>query len=158
MAKYRLLSISELQELEKEFIEFLILNGIAAEDWAGMKKKEPDKAENIIHHFSDVVFEKIMRQTQFVERYSEKKVEVFQCLSDKFVIVCLDASKIKNANFTSKHYLETALKNPPAKLEVYTYDYTYNNAREEEIFNQIENGSHISNGKLFKTLCLFLPQ
>ncbi len=158
MAKYRLLSFEELYELEKEFIEFLILNGIVAEDWVKMKESEPEKAEKMIHLFSDVVFEQIMRKTQFVERRSQEKVEVFQCLADKFVIVCLDATKIGNANFKSHQYLEKSLIDPPAHLEVYTYDQIYRNVRELEIFSLIENEGEITNGELFKKLCLFLPQ
>ena len=68
MAKYRLLTIEELQEMEKEFVDYLILNGIYSDDWVSLKNDDPDKVQKIIHLFSDVVFENIMRKTQFLKQ------------------------------------------------------------------------------------------
>lgn len=48
MAKYRLLTHEELIELEKEFIDFLILNSIVASDWMKIKNEEPEKATRFI--------------------------------------------------------------------------------------------------------------
>ena len=75
MAKFRLLTIEELKEMEKEFVEYLILVGIAADDWVKLKDEEPEKAENIVCLFSDVVFEKIMRETQFLEKREAKELK-----------------------------------------------------------------------------------
>ena len=48
MPKYRLLTLEELQELEKEFVEYLVLNGITADDWEKIKKENPSSARHII--------------------------------------------------------------------------------------------------------------
>lgn len=65
--KYARLSISDLKDLEDEFVKFLILNGIAAEDWEKLKKEENEKAELIIDQFSDAVWEGILRKTDMLE-------------------------------------------------------------------------------------------
>ncbi|MCK5467199.1 MAG: hypothetical protein KAI99_01775 [Cyclobacteriaceae bacterium] len=165
MAKYRLLTIEELRELEKEFVEYLILNGITADDWTKIKSDNHDKASRIIHLFSDVVFEKIMRKTQFLEWRGANELKALQCLKDKFVVVGLNASKIPaspagghKANLNDPDYLNEAMLNPPSNLEIYTSEFPYDSSREEEIFRLTENGFQISDGKLFKTLCLALPQ
>lgn len=157
MAKYRLLTFDELEELEKEFIEYLILNGIAADDWAKIKIDEPENSHKIIHLFSDVVFENIMRKTQFLELRDKYEVKVLQCLKDKFVLVGLNATKIKNAHLTDSAYLQTSMANPPSGLEVYTSEIIYKKSREQEIFLMTQNGYSISSGDLFKALCLALP-
>ncbi len=154
MAKYRLLSIDEL----KEFINYLILAGIVAADWVEMKKNDPGKAAKIVDLFSDVVFEKIMRQTNYIQWRGEKELRVAQCLKDKFVIVGIDASKIQNANFKDSAYLNNAMQDPPSNLKVYTTEIPYEIPREEEIFRMTEGGYQISDGKLYKTLCMVLPQ
>lgn len=77
MAKYRLLTIEELKELENEFVEFLVLVGITADDWVKIKCEKPDKADSMITLFSDVVFEKIMRKTQFPERRRSNDIRTF---------------------------------------------------------------------------------
>ena len=48
MAKYRLLSSDELKALEKEFVEYLVVNGITADEWERLKKEENDKAKDPI--------------------------------------------------------------------------------------------------------------
>ena len=65
--KYKRLSIEQLKELEKEFVDFLVVNGILAEDWLKLKETDPDKAEQMVDLFSDVVFEGILRKTDFIE-------------------------------------------------------------------------------------------
>ena len=165
MAKFRLLTIEELKELEKEFVEYLILVGIAADDWVKLKDEEPEKAENIVHLFSDVVFGKIMRKTQFLEQRKTEELKVLQCLKDRFVVIGLNASKIHaspsgahETNLLDSEYLKKAMQIPPSNLEVYTTEIPYNLSREEDIFNLTKEGFSISDGKLFKTLCLVLPQ
>lgn len=165
MAKFRLLTIEELTEMEKEFVEYLILIGIAADDWVKIKDEEPGKADNIVHLFSDVVFEKIMRNTQYLEQRQTKELRVFQCLKDKFVVVGLNVSKIHaspsgghGANLMDSDYLKKAMQNPPANLEIYSTEVPYKLSREEEIFKLTSEGFSISDGKLFKTLCLVLSK
>lgn len=156
MIKYRLLSQEELAELEQEFIEFLILNGIAADDWKAMKEQHPDDSMRMIELFSDVVFDSIMRKTQFLELRDKRELKTLQCLEDKFVLVGLNASKTHEADFTDSQYVESALSTPPSNLEVYTVEIKYEKPRGEEVFQLMERGYEISDGKLFKTLCLAL--
>ena len=156
MVKYRLLSQKELEEMEQEFIEFLILNGIAADDWETMKQNHPEKGMRMIELFSDVVFDSIMRKTHFLELRDKQELKTLQCLKDRFIVVGLNASKIHDADFTDMQYVESALRDPPANLEVYTSDIKFKKTREQEIFQMIENGFEICDGKLFKTLCLVL--
>ncbi|NJN28628.1 MAG: hypothetical protein HC819_22950 [Cyclobacteriaceae bacterium] len=158
MVKYRSLRADELQALETEFVEYLILNGIMADDWQKIKAENREKALQIIDHFSDVVFEKILRKTRFVEVRQSKKLEIFQCLDDRFVVVGLDAVHIDGADFTSSKFVTGAMQHPPAGLEVYTAERPYKYAREMEIFALIENGGHLCDGALFKTLCLALAK
>ena len=158
MAKYRVLSIAELEEMEKEFIDYLVLNGIAANDWQKLKKSKPKNAEEIIELFSDVVFETIMRKTHYLEKRGEKEMRVLQCLNDKFVLVGINASKIDNADLTNPDYLRQAVHFPPSGLEVFTSEIKYEKLRELEIFEMTQQGYSISNGDLFKTICLVISQ
>lgn len=158
MVKFRLLSLDELKELEKEFIDYLVVTGIAVEDWEKMKSDNPEKTANIIDLFSDVIFENIMQKTNYIQWRGEKELRTAQCLKDKFAIVGLDASKIQDANFKDSKYLNSAIQNPPSNLKVFTTEIHYEISREEEIFNMTQCGYQISDGELFKTICLVLPQ
>ena len=65
--KYRRLTLEELKPLENEFIDFLVVNGVIADDWEQLLANDVEKSNQIIDAFSEVVFEGIMRKTQFLE-------------------------------------------------------------------------------------------
>ena len=156
MTKYRRLNIEELKELEKEFVDFLVLNGIPGADWQKMKTKSPEKADQMIDLFSDVVFEGILRKVKFLDFRSKKMIHTFQCLEEKIILVGMQADENSSADFLDQSYIQTALANPPDDIRVYTTEKKYNKERSRELFDMISNGCVISDGKLFKTLCLVL--
>lgn len=153
--KYRRLSAEELKPLEKEFVEYLIVNGIVAEEWEKLKADEPDKTEDIIVLFSDVVFEGIMRKTLFLDHISQNEVLTFQCLAEKIVLVGIKSSNPAH-DFTNPGFTAKAIQNPPKGLKVYTTEKKYSKIREVELFEMTQAGCTISDGKLFKALSLSL--
>ena len=158
MPKYRSLTTEELKGLEKEFIDFLVLNGITGEDWVKLKEQHLAKAEKIIDQFSDVVFEGIFRKVKYLEYRGKKILKTFQCLPDKLVMVVMEADEASDANFTDPAFIQKATTQPPKDLRVYIAEKKYTKSREEELFDLTESGCEVSDGKLFKALCLALPE
>jgi hypothetical protein len=156
MPTYRLLTLEELTELEKEFVEYLVLNGITAEDWVKMKTKDKEGAERIIELFSDVVFEGIMRNVIFLEYRAGNFIHAFQCLADKLVLVAMESEDDSAVNFLDPAFIEASTINPPDKLIIRTTSKPYSKTRERELFDMIQAGCTISDGGLFKALCLKL--
>ncbi len=150
--KYRNLSIGELEELEKEFIEFLVINGVEAHEWEALKGT--DRANEIITAFSDVVFEGIMRKHLFLEHWSPTGIKTFQCLPEKMIMVGADLKS--GAEWNLMEASVDALMRRFGELEFYTTDKSYTQAREKEMFKMIENGCSISDGELFKKFLLAL--
>lgn len=156
MPKYRSLTTEELSELEKEFVDFLVINGITASDWKKLKSDEKEKAEKIIDQFSDVVWEGVLRKTQFLEHRSPQEIRAFQCLPGKIVLMGL---KIKD----EKIDLRTAegiqkIQGSIPSTSVYSSEKLYSHKREEELFELIKNGAVISDGKLFKSIALMIAE
>ena len=87
MPKYRLLTQDELTSMEKEFIDYLVLNSIIADDWQKIKAETPEKAEKIIELFSDVVFEKILRSVKYLLKQTPKELFAFYCEAEKIHLV-----------------------------------------------------------------------
>ena len=156
MPKYRLLTKEELTALEKEFVEYLVLNGITAEDWQKMKKEDISKAEYTIELFSDVVFESILRKTKFIEHRGKNFLRIFQCLSEKLVLVAMEANEEEGVNFNDPAFLNLATANPPKSLSVYTANKPFTRNREIEVFEMLQTGCVITDDKLFKTLSLIM--
>ena len=156
MPRYRNLSLDELESLEKEFIEFLVLNGITGEDWKKIKNQDLQKASKIIEAFSDVVFEKIMRKTEYLVLYERHNIATFQCLSNKVVMVGIECPINPEIDFRIHDVFAFMSSNPNAKMKVFTKDKVYTEVREIEIYKMIKRGASISDGVLFKKFCLLL--
>ncbi len=153
--KYRLLTLPELEELEKEFVDYLVVNGITVDDWVKMKAEEVEKADQIIELFSDVVFEGVMRKVKFLDVVTPKSIKTFQCLSDQMVLVGLDTSEHSSIDFTTQP-LAAVQEHAAEQLSVYTSEKTYSKDRELELFYMTQHGATISDGTYFKALCLLL--
>ncbi|MBN4081540.1 hypothetical protein JYU23_00260 [bacterium AH-315-C07] len=159
MPKFRYLTKDELQELEKEFIEYLIVNGITSSGWERLKKEENERAEEILKLFSDVVLERVLRNVVYLEHRTKTEVKTFHCLGDKLVLVAMKVDDQKTeVDFMDESFINKAAIDPPESLQIYTTNKQYSKNRELELFEMTQAGCEISDGKLFKMLCLALPE
>ncbi|WP_235295726.1 DUF6495 family protein [Portibacter marinus] len=157
MAKYRLLTDEELKGLEKEFIDYLVINGITATDWVKMKIDQPDEAQKIVNLFSDVVFEKILRNVTHLEVHEKNAIRSFHCGEQEIHLITMELDD-PLADFRDAAYIAQAMRSPPEDLLIYKTKKPYQDIRETEIFNMIEKGCLVSNGNLHKTLEIALEQ
>lgn len=142
--------MSELEKLEKEFVDFLVVNGITADDWEKLKREDPLKAEEIINQFSDVIWEGTLRKAEYITKYAQHAVFCFQCLPDKMRLIKVtpesedelmyDFDDLKRAVETNK------------KLFVQRAEKAYQPSREREIYSMIEQGCEITDHTLFELL------
>lgn len=151
--KYRRLNSQELQQLEKEFVDFLVINGIAADDWVAMKEKELNKANQIIDLFSDVIFEGVVRKVRFLEHISASSIYCFQLLEKEIQLIGLE-DESGTLDFTQIDFSQQSDKKLPVGLKVFFNKKAYQKDKNQEIFKLMENGAILSNGQLYKQLSL----
>lgn len=156
--KYRSLTSEELSSLEKEFIDFLVINGVTPDQWSKIKSTDPKKTAQVIDQFSDAIFEQVLRKTNFIEFRSPKDIKVFQCLEDKIVLVGISIPQDNPEDLRKPEDILKLSQAPPTNAKVYTTEKTYSETRERELFKMLQNGCMITDDKLFKTLCLALPE
>jgi hypothetical protein len=156
MPKYRILSLEELKSLHQEFIEFLVVNGVAAEDWERMKLVEPEKAESIIELFSDAVLETVLRKIKYVEVRTKNQIHVFQCLAESQVLVGVEVAESLGIDLSNYKDFISFDSESIAGTKVFTATKKYERSREEEIFDLLQIGGVITDNKLFNALCLSL--
>ena len=90
MSAFRILTVEELELFKKEFIEFLVVNGIEGNDWTKINKDNPEQADEFIRLFSEVVFTGILRKVKFLDIFQKGSVKSFQCLPEKLILVAAD--------------------------------------------------------------------
>lgn len=152
MAKYRNLTHEELESMEKEFIDFLVLNGITGDDWEKLKKENPENAEGICDAFSDVVFTKILKQCKYIESHSPKHLVSIFCDNEEMHLQGLEAPLESNIDFTNRDDFEKLKTAPPEGLQRIKSQKKYTEERELEIWKMLNNGFFISDQKLYMTL------
>ena len=151
MAKYRLLTLDELQALEKEFVDYLVANGIPADEWEKIKEKDPDAADRIVDLFSDVIMEGVLRKTSYVEHYSKNRVITFYFQEQEVTMIAMSCDNL-DTDFTDPNYIAFAASNPPENLKISRQTKTYQKERSEEIWDLIQQGCTVSDGKLYRAL------
>ncbi|MFK7900714.1 MAG: DUF6495 family protein [Cyclobacteriaceae bacterium] len=147
MPKFRLLTADELQEFEQEFVNYLVVNGITAEDWVKMKEKSPKEASQIVDVFSDVIFEGVFQKAKFMDLRLEKEIRSYQCLADKLVVVVLTSTD-EGVNFLEES------STIPSQAKIITAEKKYIEDRSVELFKLSQQGAEVSDGSLFKKLCM----
>jgi len=152
MAKYRDLTLEELQELEKEFVDFLVLNGIDSEDWVNIKKEKSEKAEGIISAFSDVVFQKILMQCRYIEKYTSRSITAIFCDKNKMHLQRIELPEDAPYDLLNKEDFEKLKTEVDVELEYSKGEKEYAGDRELEIYKMLESGFIISNQKLYMSL------
>lgn len=152
MAKYRTLTLDELQSMEKEFVDFLVLNGVPGDDWMKIKTTDPEKAEGFCDAFSDVVFTKILKKCRYVERHAAKQIISIFCDENKMFLMGLDAPDELDIDFTDKVVFEKLKIDPPKGLQTLKSEKNYSKEREIEIWEMLNDGFFISDSKLYMAL------
>lgn len=130
-----------------------MLNGIMSDDWLKMKDNDPKAAEEMTTIFSDVIWESVLRKTQYLIHRTKNSIKCFQCLQDNAVLVGIDSMKI---NLLDKDIHKILKSHNTSDIQIYTTEKKYAKSREEEMFEMLNWGCEISEGQMFKQLCLLL--
>jgi len=154
--KYRRLRNEELKELEKDFVKFLASNHVTADDWVKLKKTDQEKVEELIGIYSDIVFDKVIGNLEYLEFKTPHDIKTFHCQADKMILMGIAISPNAGVDFTQEltaQDMMAILKKSSQEIQIYTAEKGYNNNREKELFQMMESGCLISkDGYLFKAL------
>ncbi|WP_367388533.1 DUF6495 family protein [Lewinella sp. LCG006] len=154
--KFRRLTKEELQGLEGEFVQFLAANTVTAQDWEQLKTEEVVKAEELLNMFSDIVFEKIIKQVVYLEVRTPNDLKTFHCLEDKIVLNGLHVEGQAIHDLTSDlptSEIMESFKQADVQLKIYTAEKAYLPDRAAEIFRMLESGALIApQGQWFQTI------
>ena len=158
MPKYRTLNRDELNILEQDFVQFLVTNGITANDWELLKIEEPEKAEQMVGLFSDIVFEKALSKINYLTKTETTAIICIQFSNDGFKMRGLLADADSGIDFTKKEAIKNAIVNPPKCLKVVADEKPFEKDKHQDIFAFMQQGFDIDNGKFFHALELSQKQ
>ncbi len=153
LMKYKRLSNEELQELEPEFVNFLATNQVIASEWLDLKDNNPERVEELIEIFSDMVFENVLKKIKYVEHVTRQDWMVFHCKEEGLHMIGIQLSDESGLDLTDPDFFEQWNQAPDSiGITMYSKEQGYAEEREKVIFQLLESGCTIAEEKLFNTL------
>ena len=155
-AKFRRLDLQELKQLELEFVQFLASQSISAEDWTHLKANKPQRAEDLVVIFSDVVMEKVLSKIKLLERRSRHELHLYQCKEDKITWVGIQITNESPLDLSGddiQKELELIFGEQSHQAQLLRAEKTCGRHYTMEIFKLTQSGCLISqNEELFEML------
>jgi len=152
MIKYRRLTAEEFNLFEKDFIRFLAANSIQAADWQNLKSNSPEKVDELLDIFSDMVLEKVYNKAEYLLIVRPLEIHCFKMgefsarlLGVKFKKPDLDLTKDDGLSgiFNSE---ESFLENNP---ELFSLEKKYDKSKADEVYFLLKQGAEVVEKKWF---------
>ena len=147
--KYTRLTKEQFEELHQEFINFLASQSITADEWQDIKINKPQVAEEELDVFSDLVWEGVLNQAEYLEHFSPNQIFLFK-IGD--VTMNLIAIKVENeaVDVTTRQGYDWLQQNlMDDRVSLYTSTKAISEDRNKDIFALINQGAVITKGELY---------
>lgn len=148
--KYRRLTKEQFEELHQEFINFLATQSITAEEWETIKTKQPLVAEEELDVFSDLVWQGVLTQAQYLENISPQHMYMFSLGEKQIHLIGLKLNNKTEIDLTTNEgftWLRENLLDDAVELFQATKDYSDDKLMDK--FNLIQQGANITKGQLY---------
>ncbi|NNK83169.1 MAG: hypothetical protein HKO92_08590 [Flavobacteriaceae bacterium] len=148
--KYTRLTKEQLEELHKEFINFLATQSITVDEWGDIKINKPEVAEQELDVFSDLVWEGVLGKAKYLENISPQHMYLFHLGEKKIELIGL---KIKNTDvdLTTKEGYSWLQENLMSEdVEIFNANKSYSQDAQLDKFTLIQQGSVITKGQLYQ--------
>lgn len=149
--KYRRLNSEELAPLNEEFLKYLLVANITPEQWEKLKENDQETCNKHLDIFSDLVFEKILTNIQFVDRILPRRIEFYQFQNEQVLLYALEAKDSQAADFKEDALDELDI----SQVNLIEGKKGYADDKLVEIFNVLQQpNAKISKGVLFKQIAI----
>ncbi|MBU3822380.1 hypothetical protein KO566_09935 [Flavobacteriaceae bacterium XHP0103] len=147
--KYTRLTKEQLNELHKEFINFLATQSITADEWENLKKNKPELAETELDVFSDLIWEGALSAAQYLEHISSNQMHLFSLNETEMHVIGIKINNDKDITTTEGYnWLRENLMNDA--VEFLQAKKAYGDDKNMDKFKLIQQGAVITKGDLFK--------
>lgn len=148
--KYQRLTKEQLEELHPEFINFLATQSITGEEWASIKEKQPEVAEQELDVFSDLIWEGVLSKAKYLQNSDPQQLFLFK-ISEANIALILVKVQDQNVDITTNEGFQWLLENIQKEtVELFTASKEYNSEKNQEVFELILQGAVITDGKVYE--------
>lgn len=150
--KYTRLTKEQFEALHQEFANFLASQSIDKSEWDQLKKVKPDVAEQELDVFSDLIWEGVLKQANYLDHFSKNHIFLFECLKHEIlsIVVSVHDEDIDLMTTKGLEWLVTNLMDE--KVVIQKGKKSYEKPRNEVIFEIIQQGAVLSKGEFYNDL------
>ena len=147
--KYKRLTKEQFEELHQEFATFLATQSIDKKEWDTIKINTPDVAEQQLDVFSDLIWDNVLTNAQYLEHFSKNHIFLFHC-QEKLIESMVIKSLVTDVDFMGKEGMVWLSDNLFTEtVEMHLGKKEYDGDRNAAIFNLITEGAILSDGQLY---------
>lgn len=147
--KYKRLTKEQFEALHQEFSNFLATQSIDKGEWDKIKAEKPEVAEQELDVFSDLIWEGVLSNAQYLEHFSKNHIFLFHC-QEKFIQSIVLKALEPEVNFMEKDGLQWLSDNLfTDTVEIHLGKKEYEDDRNTSIFDLITQGAILSDGQLY---------
>lgn len=150
--KFRMLTQEELEHFEDELKQFLIVNGVDAQEWELMNISNKEKAMELVALFSDTVLQKVYQKIKYLEHRSKSSCMVFKFGQKHTELISINAKADTKIDLSTPESVHEALVKHPAQLTIFKSQKEYSGCREDEIHQMLESGCVNSTAEFWNML------
>ena len=147
--KYKRLTKEQFEALHQEFITFLATQSIDKVEWDKIKTEKPEVAEQELDVFSDLIWEGVLTNANYLEHFSKNHIFLFHC-QEKLIQYIILKSLDTQIDFMNKEGLLWLSDNMFTDVvEMHLGKKEYEDERNKAIFDLISQGAILSDGQLY---------
>ena len=150
--KYKQLAKEQFEALHIEFSKFLATQQIDVSEWEIIKKEKPDVALEELNLFSDLVWENVLSKTNYLEHFSKQNINLFKCEKNEIFRLVVQITKENFSFFNDKDFQWFIDNTNDETIQFLKGIKKYDQERSLELFDLIQKGSVISDGKLYENI------
>tara|TARA_R110002073_G_scaffold72537_1_gene177439 strand:- start:433297 stop:433767 length:471 start_codon:yes stop_codon:yes gene_type:complete len=150
--KYKQLTKEQFEALHKEFAQFLASQQIDVKEWTKIKENKPEVADAELNLFSDVVWDDALTNTNYLEHFSKQNINLFKCEEKSISRIVVQINKPDFDFFKEENFKWFIDNTNDESIQFLKGTKKYTKERNLELFELVEKGSVISDGKLFENI------
>ena len=155
--KYHKLSEIQFNEMHKEFAVFLATQNITKKDWTIIKYGKPELLDNYLNSFSDLVWDKILSDCEYLEYSTSDQLYLFHTKKRLIdVLIFKIDSNLADLN-TSNGFKKILNLIQSDQIDIFKSSKAYTPSRNMFIYEYLKKGAMISKGKRYEILKSYFP-
>ena len=148
--KYTRLTKEQFEELQPEFINFLATQSITGDEWAKIKEKQPEVAEQELDVFSDLVWEGVLSKAGYLQNSSPQQLFLFKLDETEMKLLVVKVTDTTVDLTTAQGFEWLQLNLDSNSVELFTAAKAYSEERNKDVFNLITQGAEITDSTLYE--------